>query len=181
MTNSHRFCSSKNQRRENLQISSLSLSLRDGTALCIPKPPWGIFACERDTSCSRICLPTFWHHLAFFCHFQPDYLSFPNCTKAHCHSSKGEPLDGGCLCYQNICPMQQQLNTTFQEAVLNVLFSLARRSWGESRQTLWMHNCDCLSDTWKCNSLTSNEGFLWLHMSCVSLNKPTSRLATLAF
>lgn len=91
--------------------------------------------------------PTFWHHLVYFCPFQPDYLSFPNCTKTHCPSSKGEPLDGGCLCYQNICPMQKQLNTTFQEAVLIFVFSPTRRSWGESRQTLWMHNCDCLSDT----------------------------------
>lgn len=72
-------------------------------------------------------------------------------------------------------------NTTFQDAVLVVLFSPIMRSWGKSNQTLWMRNSDCLSDTSKCNSLASNEGFLWLHMFCASLNKPTSRFATLAF
>lgn len=39
----------------------------------------------------------------------------------------------------------------------------------------------CLSGTGKCDSLASNEGFLWLHMFCVSLNKPTSTLAPRAF
>lgn len=38
ITNSHRFCSSKNQKRQNLRISNPSPSPRDGTALCNPKP-----------------------------------------------------------------------------------------------------------------------------------------------
>lgn len=72
-------------------------------------------------------------------------------------------------------------NTTFQDAVLVVLLSSTTRSWGESSQTPCRHDSDCLSDTGKCNGLAPNEGFLWLHMFCASLNKPTSRLATLAF
>lgn len=95
MTNSHRFYSSKNQRRENLQISNPSPSLRDGTALCSPKPSSGTFPCERDSSCSRIIsLPNFWHHLACFCPFQPDFFSFPSCTKPHCPPLKVSPWMG---------------------------------------------------------------------------------------
>lgn len=53
-------------------------------------------------------------------------------VKVLCYShSKGQPLDGGCICYRNICIAWQQYNKTFQDAVLVFLFSPASRSWKE--------------------------------------------------
>lgn len=112
-TNSHKFYNKKSKTEERSPMSTQPpLCLRDlGQHFHKPNPANHISLFQRDTDCSRIIiLSGFWHCLGY------PFLLYSHCLVFFffelflkvkvllCYShSKGQPLDGGCICYRNIC------------------------------------------------------------------------------